>query len=96
MKAIVGQTALEIVQSTGVDVIVLGCAGMEGMEEAVMRGVENIGRKIQVVDCVQAAVELMMETLRADASPSNGIHPPPPDARSLISTHDTHLANLSH
>ena len=46
----------------GADVIVLGCAGMEGMGEAVQKGASTPPK---VVDGVTAGVELLIRALRA-------------------------------
>lgn len=54
-----------LLADNGADVICLGCAGMSGMEEAVKMGVE--GRNIQVVDGVQAGVELLAGLARRKA-----------------------------
>lgn len=43
----------------GVQVILLGCAGMSGMEEAVVKGAQMEGREVQIVDGVHAGVELL-------------------------------------
>lgn len=59
----VGEAAATLVREKGVDAIVLGCAGMEGMEAAVMNGVRSSEKNIKVIDCVRAAVELMIERL---------------------------------
>jgi Asp/Glu/hydantoin racemase len=53
--------AAKLVRGTEIDVVVLGCAGMEGMEEAITFGVREIGRETKVVDCVRAAIELIVE-----------------------------------
>lgn len=59
----IGNTAARLVEETGADVIVLGCAGMEGMEAAVLEGTTHAGKNVLVVDCVSAATELVCEKL---------------------------------
>ncbi|KAF9485251.1 hypothetical protein BDN70DRAFT_871658 [Pholiota conissans] len=46
--------------SQGADVIILGCAGMAGMEELVQRGVTEAGHKpVRVVDGAKAGVQIL-------------------------------------
>ncbi|KAF8318673.1 hypothetical protein DL93DRAFT_321170 [Clavulina sp. PMI_390] len=59
----IGQTALNLVHTEDVHTIILGCAGMEGMEQAVQDGLMKTGRDVNVIDSVQAATELLCERL---------------------------------
>ena len=43
----------------GAEVVLLGCAGMSGMDEAVMRGARTEGKNVCIVDGVRAGVELL-------------------------------------
>lgn len=59
----IGDAARKLAEAHHVDTIVLGCAGMEGMEQAILDGVAGMDRQIQVVDAVRAATELLCEEL---------------------------------
>ncbi|KAL5511714.1 DCG1 [Sanghuangporus vaninii] len=60
MKSTAAQAA-----SLGADVLILGCAGMAGMEELVKKGVrESIGRDVHAVDGAKAGVELLLGLAR--------------------------------
>lgn len=56
-------TARAFVEEANVDVIVLGCAGMEGMDDAIFKGLQGMDKKVQVVDSVTAAVKYMASLL---------------------------------
>ncbi|EKM53718.1 uncharacterized protein PHACADRAFT_98605 [Phanerochaete carnosa HHB-10118-sp] len=43
----------------GAQVVLLGCAGMSGMEEAIMRGARSEGKEVQIIDGVRAGIELL-------------------------------------
>ena len=49
----------------GAEVILMGCAGMSGMEEAVRAGANSCGKKVIVVDGVRAGVVLLEGLVRA-------------------------------
>lgn len=59
----VGSVARGLVEKERVDVIVLGCAGMEGMDEAVLRGLAGMDKNVHVVDSVTASVQFMAKLL---------------------------------
>ncbi|CAF3330944.1 unnamed protein product [Rotaria sp. Silwood2] len=50
----------ELVEQNGCDVIVLGCAGMSGLESTVQQAVMCIGSKVAVVDAVVAGYEILL------------------------------------
>lgn len=52
------QASAELVRE-GAQVILLGCAGMSGMEEAVLDGARLEGKEVQIVDGVRAGVEIL-------------------------------------
>lgn len=62
-----GEAARVLVVEQKVDVICLGCAGMEGLESAIRDGISDLpnGERIHVVDGVVAGVELLTGILRA-------------------------------
>ncbi|GJE98168.1 Asp/Glu/hydantoin racemase [Phanerochaete sordida] len=49
----------------GAQVVLLGCAGMSGMEEAVVAGARGEGQDVRIVDGVRAGVELLDAWVRA-------------------------------
>ncbi|KAI0090830.1 Asp/Glu/hydantoin racemase [Irpex rosettiformis] len=49
----------------GAEVILMGCAGMSGMEEAVRAGARSRGKEVSVVDGVRAGVVLLEGLVRA-------------------------------
>lgn len=59
-----GEAAKRLVVEEAVDVICLGCAGMEGLGDAVQNGIPD-GKKVQVIDGVVAGVELLTGIIRA-------------------------------
>ena len=60
----IAQASAELVRE-GADIIILGCAGMSGMEEAIRRGADAEGRSINIVDGVRAGVILLEGLVRA-------------------------------
>lgn len=60
----IAQASAELV-GEGADIIILGCAGMSGMEEAIRRGAETEGRSIKIVDGVRAGIILLEGLIRA-------------------------------
>uniref|UniRef100_V5E3V1 Uncharacterized protein n=2 Tax=Kalmanozyma brasiliensis (strain GHG001) TaxID=1365824 RepID=V5E3V1_KALBG len=50
----------------GADVIVLGCAGMAGMERLVREGAEEVGGMVKVVDGAKAGLQLLTGLVRAE------------------------------
>ncbi|KAL0950234.1 hypothetical protein HGRIS_010220 [Hohenbuehelia grisea] len=48
----------------GADVIILGCAGMSGMEDLVKAGAEATGRPVTVIDGAKAGVQLLAGLVR--------------------------------
>ena len=63
VKAILGSVARELVEKRGAGIICLGCAGMSGMKEAILSGVEGPGVPIRVVDGVLAGVAFLNSLL---------------------------------
>lgn len=59
----IASTSKRLAESNQVDTIILGCAGMEGMEKAILEGVTNVGYEIRVVDAVCAGTELLCAEL---------------------------------
>lgn len=59
----IATAAKKLAETHDVDVIVMGCAGMEGMGQAILDGVGNTGYSIYTVDSVSAAIELLFEEL---------------------------------
>ena len=52
----------------GADVLILGCAGMAGMEELVKEGVrESTGQGVHAVDGAKAGIELLAGLVRTYA-----------------------------
>ncbi|KAI0821286.1 Asp/Glu/hydantoin racemase [Irpex lacteus] len=49
----------------GAEVILMGCAGMSGMEKAVLEGAKSRGKEVAVVDGVRAGVVLLEGLVRA-------------------------------
>lgn len=49
----------------GAQVILLGCAGMSGMEEAVRLGAQKEGKSVRVIDGVRAGIVLLEGLIRA-------------------------------
>lgn len=49
----------------GAQVILLGCAGMSGMEEAVRLGAQKEGKTVKVIDGVRAGIVLLEGVIRA-------------------------------
>lgn len=49
----------------GVQVVLLGCAGMSGMEEAVKRGAREEGAEVRIIDGVRAGIELLESWARS-------------------------------
>lgn len=58
------QASAELVREGG-EVIILGCAGMSGMEEAVRSGAHAEGKEVKIVDGVRAGVALLEGLVRA-------------------------------
>lgn len=58
------QASAELVKE-GAEVIILGCAGMSGMEEAVRSGAHAEGKEIKIVDGVRAGVVLLEGLVKA-------------------------------
>ena len=52
------QASADLVRE-GAQVVLLGCAGMSGMEEAVLRGARLEDKEVQIVDGVRAGVEIL-------------------------------------
>ncbi len=52
----------------GADIIILGCAGMSGMDEAVRQGARIAGKEVRIVDGVRAGVVLLEGMVRAQIS----------------------------
>lgn len=50
----------------GADVVVLGCAGMAGMEGLVREGAEEVGGKVRVVDGAKAGLQLLAGLARVE------------------------------
>lgn len=50
----------------GADVIVLGCAGMAGMEGLVREGAQEAGERVKVVDGAKAGLQLLAGLARSD------------------------------
>ncbi|CAF1384100.1 unnamed protein product [Adineta steineri] len=57
----IAEAARELVEKNGCDVIVLGCAGMSGLESTVQQSVITLGSKIAVIDAVVAGYEVLLE-----------------------------------
>lgn len=56
-------TAKAFTEETAVRTIVMGCAGMEGMEEAIEAGTKGRQKKVVVIDSVAATTALLCEEL---------------------------------
>ncbi|CAF0953836.1 unnamed protein product [Didymodactylos carnosus] len=54
------KAAIELVEKNGCDVIVLGCAGMSGLESTVQQAVITMGSKVAVIDAVVAGYEILL------------------------------------
>lgn len=61
--------ALKLVEEKGADVIVLGCAGMADMQEAVTRAVQPKG--VQVIDGVVAGINILTGLVRSGLKTSS-------------------------
>jgi allantoin racemase len=71
--------ALQAVEQDGAEVICFGCAGMAGLDRAVMEAV-----RVPVVDGVTAAVALVTGMIRTGAATSKRTLYQPVDKRSLV------------
>lgn len=58
------EASAELVRK-GAQVVLLGCAGMSGMEEAVGRGARSEGSEVRIIDGVRAGVELLEVWVRS-------------------------------
>lgn len=59
------QASADLVRE-GAQVVLLGCAGMSGMEEAVLRGARLEAKEVQIVDGVRAGVEILQAWSRLE------------------------------
>jgi len=55
-----GEATRKLVQEGNTEVVCLGCAGMVGLREVVENAAEEIGRKVRVVDGVEAGVGVLV------------------------------------
>ena len=62
----IAQAGAQLVRD-GADVVILGCAGMSGMEEAVREGARTQGKDIEIVDGVRAGVVFLEGLVKAQA-----------------------------
>jgi len=61
------KSSIRCAKEAGADVIVLGCAGMAGMEQLVRQSVVDAGLKpVKVVDGARAGVEILAGLVRLD------------------------------
>jgi allantoin racemase len=69
-RGLVEQSVLAV-QEDGADVIILGCTGMDGLAEAIQKGLEAAGYAgVQVIDPVAAAIAVSKSLLRCGLSHS--------------------------
>lgn len=66
VKRRIAEATSDLVGS-GADAIILGCAGMSGMEEAVREGARAVGRMVRIIDGVRAGVVLLEGLAKAYA-----------------------------
>jgi allantoin racemase len=69
------------IREDGAEAIVLGCTGMLGLAQSLMRDLEQTGLSVPVVDPTAAAIGCLQTLIRAGLAHSKRAYPTPPEKK---------------
>jgi allantoin racemase len=75
------EQAKTAVREDGAEAIVLGCTGMLGLAQSLMRQLKETGLPVPVVDPTAAAIGYLQLLIRAGLSQSKRAYPSPPEKK---------------
>jgi allantoin racemase len=75
------EQAEKAIREDGAEAIVLGCTGMLGLAQNLMRELRDAGLPVPVVDPTAAAIGYLQVLIRAGLAHSKLAYPPPPEKK---------------